>query len=121
VADVVGKRLRQLGARYQVLCITHLPQIAAYGEAHFSITKRVQSGRTLTAIAPVAGEARERELARMIAGTEPTTAVRTSAREMLAARGESEIKAKAKAKRASDDEPMPRREPRSKRPEVRGT
>jgi DNA repair protein RecN (Recombination protein N) len=121
VADVVGHRLRQLGAKYQVLCITHLPQIAAYGETHYSITKRVQSGRTLTAITPVAGEAREQELARMIAGAEPTAAVRTSAREMLAARGESEIKAKAKATRARDVKPVPPPDARPKRPEARGS
>jgi DNA repair protein RecN (Recombination protein N) len=121
VADVVGKRLRQLGAKYQVLCITHLPQIAAYGGTHYSITKHVQSGRTLTAITPVAGEAREQELARMIAGAEPTAAVRTSAREMLATRGESEIKAKAKAKPTRGIAPTPARDAGHKRPEVRGS
>jgi DNA repair protein RecN (Recombination protein N) len=121
VADVVGKRLQELGAKYQVLCITHLPQIAAYGGTHYWITKRVQSGRTLTSIAPVAGDAREQELARMIAGAEPTAAVRTSAREMLAIRGESEIKAKAKAKAMREVPAAPARDARPKRPEVRGS
>jgi DNA repair protein RecN (Recombination protein N) len=121
VADVVGKRLQELGAKYQVLCITHLPQIAAYGGTHYLITKRVQSGRTLTSIAPVAGDAREQELARMIAGAEPTAAVRTSAREMLAIRGESEIKAKAKAKAMREVPAAPARDARPKRPEVRGS
>jgi DNA repair protein RecN (Recombination protein N) len=121
VADVVGKRLQELGAKYQVLCITHLPQIAAYGGTHYLITKRVQSGRTLTSIAPVAGDAREQELARMIAGAEPTAAVRTSAREMLAIRGESEIKAKAKAKAMREVPAAPARDARPKRPDVRGS
>ena len=51
VADVVGARLRALGNRFQVLCITHLPQIAAYGSAHFRIEKTVKGGRTSTAVA----------------------------------------------------------------------
>ncbi len=127
VADVVGSRLQQLGRKYQVLCITHLPQIAAYGATHYSITKSVQAGRTLTAIAPVAGAAREHELARMIAGAEPTAAVRTSAREMLQARGESETKAKAKhrtlARGAKGEAPSEVRGPApdAKRSEARGT
>ena len=47
VADVVGLRLQQLSRRFQVLCITHLPQIAAYGQSHLAITKSVRQGRTL--------------------------------------------------------------------------
>ncbi|MGH9330751.1 MAG: DNA repair protein RecN [Vicinamibacterales bacterium] len=129
VADVVGSRLQQLGAKYQVLCITHLPQIAAYGTTHYSITKRVKAGRTLTGIAPLDGPAREEELARMIAGAEPTAAVRVSAREMLRSRGESETKAKAKrgafARGPRPETPAearsPRPEARNKRSEARGT
>jgi DNA repair protein RecN (Recombination protein N) len=127
VADVVGSRLQQLGRKYQVLCITHLPQIAAYGATHYSITKSVQAGRTLTAIAPVAGVAREHELARMIAGADPTAAVRASAREMLLARGESETKAKAKprtlARGANAEAPSEVRgqAAEAKRSEARGT
>src|SRR5262249_46558010 len=48
VADVVGGKLRLLGSAFQVLCITHLPQIAAYADTHFLIEKRVERGRTLT-------------------------------------------------------------------------
>ena len=48
VADVVGKKLRGIGESFQVLCITHLPQIAAAGHAHFHISKRVADGRTQT-------------------------------------------------------------------------
>ena len=50
VADVVGKTLRRLGDQFQVLCITHLPQIAAAGHAHFRISKTVETGRTRTRV-----------------------------------------------------------------------
>ena len=50
VADVVGRKLRALGSAFQVLCITHLPQIAAYADTHFQIEKRVEGGRTRTTV-----------------------------------------------------------------------
>jgi DNA repair protein RecN (Recombination protein N) len=86
VADVVGARLRTLGQRYQVLCITHLPQIAAYGGAHYRIEKSVKGGRTLTRVTALTGPDREEELARMIGGADIGAAVLASARAMLAAR-----------------------------------
>ncbi|HZB26019.1 MAG TPA: DNA repair protein RecN [Vicinamibacterales bacterium] len=86
VADVVGGRLRHLAERVQVLCITHLPQIAAYGASHYSISKAVRAGRTVTSVARISGAERELELARMIAGAEPSPSVLQGAREMLAAR-----------------------------------
>jgi DNA repair protein RecN (Recombination protein N) len=86
VADVVGARLRILGQRYQVLCITHLPQIAAYGGAHYRIEKSVKGGRTLTRVSALTGPEREEELARMIGGAEIGAAVLASARAMLTAR-----------------------------------
>ncbi|HEX6976328.1 MAG TPA: DNA repair protein RecN [Vicinamibacterales bacterium] len=86
VADVVGNRLQRLGGRFQVLCITHLPQIAAYGGTHFRIEKNVQRGRTMTTVARLGGVEREQELARMIAGTDTSAAVMASAREMLKTR-----------------------------------
>lgn len=86
VADVVGSRLRRLAERFQVLCITHLPQIAAYGSTHYQITKRVRGGRTLTDVARLDGVEREQELARMIAGADTSPAVMASAREMLETR-----------------------------------
>jgi DNA repair protein RecN (Recombination protein N) len=87
VADVVGGRLQRLGARFQVVCITHLPQIAAYGSTHYRVAKAVRGGRTITVVTRLAGRDREEELARMIAGAEVSATVRASAREMLAARG----------------------------------
>ena len=86
VADVVGARLQRLGGTYQVLCITHLPQIAAYGATHYRIAKRIVNDRTLTDVARVCGAAREEELARMIGGAEISPAVLASARELLASR-----------------------------------
>jgi DNA repair protein RecN (Recombination protein N) len=88
VADVVGGRLQRLAQRFQVLCITHLPQIAAYGSTHYHIVKNIKGGRTLTAVSRVSGSDREEELARMIGGAEVSPTVRASAREMLAARSE---------------------------------
>jgi DNA repair protein RecN (Recombination protein N) len=88
VADVVGGRLQRLGQRFQVLCITHLPQIAAYGSTHYQIVKHIKAGRTLTGVTRVSGTDREEELARMIGGADVSATVRASAREMLASRSE---------------------------------
>jgi DNA repair protein RecN (Recombination protein N) len=83
VADVVGRRLQSLGQRFQVLCITHLPQIAACGAAHYRIAKTVRGERTVTSVERLAGRQREEELARMIGGAEISATVVASAREML--------------------------------------
>jgi DNA repair protein RecN (Recombination protein N) len=83
VADIVGARLRALGGHFQVLCITHLPQIAAYGSTHYGIVKAVRNGRTQTEVTRLSPREREAELARMIAGAEVSASVRASAREML--------------------------------------
>jgi DNA repair protein RecN (Recombination protein N) len=103
VADVVGMRLRALGARFQVLCITHLPQIAAQATTHFRIEKNVRGGRTLTSVDRLSEAARVDEIARMIGGTVVTDHVRATARELLAGktRGESESPAGRKRKSAT--------------------
>jgi DNA repair protein RecN (Recombination protein N) len=100
VADVVGMRLRALGERFQVLCITHLPQIAAQATTQFRIEKNVRAGRTLTSVDRLSDAARVGEVARMIGGTVVTDHVRATARELLAgkARGESESPAGRKRK-----------------------
>jgi DNA repair protein RecN (Recombination protein N) len=85
VADVVGARLGALGGRFQVLCITHLPQIAARASAHFRIDKTVRRDRTVTAVQRLDGEGRIEEIGRMIGGASVTESVRTSARELLSA------------------------------------
>jgi DNA repair protein RecN (Recombination protein N) len=86
VADVVGRRLQDLSRRFQVLCITHLPQIAAYGATHLCISKSVRQGRTITSVERLTADSRQEELARMIGGSEVSAVVRASAKEMLAAR-----------------------------------
>lgn len=86
VADVVGKRLQGLSDRFQVLCITHLPQIAAYGSSHFLISKSIRRDRTMTDVARLIGPHREQEMARMIGGAGISATVLASAREMLESR-----------------------------------
>jgi len=100
-ADAVGARLQALGRRYQVLCITHLPQIAARGETHFQIAKQIKGGRTLTTISKLDESGREGEIARMIAGAQVSAQVLASAKELLAARRASEGKAKGESEAAS--------------------
>jgi DNA repair protein RecN (Recombination protein N) len=69
VADAVGRRLHALARSRQILCITHLPQIAALADHHFAVEKRVVQGRTVTSVRALSGEDRVRELARMLGGT----------------------------------------------------
>jgi DNA repair protein RecN (Recombination protein N) len=83
VAEVVGARLAALGGRFQVLCITHLPQIAARASTQFRIEKTVRNRRTVTSVMHLEPAARVEEIARMIGGATITAAVRASASEML--------------------------------------
>jgi DNA repair protein RecN (Recombination protein N) len=85
VADVVGARLRALGSRFQVLCITHLPQIAAQGTTQFQIEKSVRGQRTATSVVRLDDQRRVDEIARMMSGANVSEQVRASARELLAA------------------------------------
>jgi DNA repair protein RecN (Recombination protein N) len=88
VADVVGARLGELGERFQVLCITHLPQIAARGSTHFRIDKTIRRDRTVTAVQRLDAPGRIEEIGRMIGGASVTESVRASARELLTKSGE---------------------------------
>ncbi len=83
VADVVGHKLARVAADRQVLCITHLPQVAVYGGRHFLIAKRVAGGRTLTTLDLLEPDARIEEVARMLGGKRVTETTRTHAKEML--------------------------------------
>ena len=67
-AEIVGRRLKQLAAFDQVLCVTHLPQIAGFADHHYHIEKRETDGRTVAAIEELTGEARVREIGRMLSG-----------------------------------------------------
>jgi DNA repair protein RecN (Recombination protein N) len=83
-AETVGKKLQELADRYQVLCVTHLAQIAAFAAHQYSIEKLVLDGRTVTHVEPLAGPARIEELARMMSGTRVTEAAREHIKELLA-------------------------------------
>jgi DNA repair protein RecN (Recombination protein N) len=87
VADAVGARLQRLAGAHQLLCVTHLPQVAAYANRHFRVSKRVTSGRTRAGIADLSGNQRVEELARMLGGKRPTAASRRHASELLQAAG----------------------------------
>lgn len=97
VAEVVGERLAQLGGRDQVLCITHLPQIAARGTTHLHIAKAVRGGRTLTAVHRLDPAGRIDEISRMIGGRTVSEPIRASAREMLAHQAKGKQKAKGES------------------------
>jgi DNA repair protein RecN (Recombination protein N) len=108
VADVVGRRLRGLGSTFQVLCITHLPQVAAHADTHFLIEKHVTRERTETRVARLTPERRVDELARMLAGSAITDASRASARELLSesldgrrTEAKGELKTKGESERAA--------------------
>jgi DNA repair protein RecN (Recombination protein N) len=84
VAEVVGRLLQQLGRERQVLCVTHLPQVAARGDHHLQVSKATDAnGNTLSAVMPLDESARVEEIARMLGGLEITATTRKHATEML--------------------------------------
>ena len=83
VAEVVGQKLRALGGQRQVLCVTHLPQVAAQGHAHLYVSKHSEGGHTRTHIQPLDADGRRDELARMLGGVEITRETRAHAKQML--------------------------------------
>jgi len=103
VADVVGRRLRVLGSAFQVLCITHLPQIAAYADTHFQIEKQVARGRTRTTVTRLDDRGRVEELSRMLGGEAITDGLRRSAREMLLERAAGGPARKGESERAKGE------------------
>ena len=104
VADVVGTRLGRLGERFQVLCITHLPQIASRATTHFHIDKTVRVNRTVTTVRRLDVAGRIEEVARMIGGAVISDQVRASARELLAGPGSSPRRDEAKGKQNTKGE-----------------
>lgn len=84
VAEVVGRLLRRLGQDRQVLCVTHLPQVASQGNQHFEVSKSQDNGRTTSHIAALDSKQRVEEIARMLGGLEITATTRKHARELLA-------------------------------------
>ena len=87
VADIVGQKLRALGEQRQVLCVTHLPQVAAQGHAHYRVSKAPVEGMTQSAVELLDATARQEELARMLGGVEVSKEARAAARKLLQAVG----------------------------------
>jgi DNA repair protein RecN (Recombination protein N) len=84
VAEVVGRLLKRLGQDRQVLCVTHLPQVASQGNQHFEVSKSQEMGKTVSQIAALDSKQRVEEIARMLGGIEITATTRKHARELLA-------------------------------------
>ena len=82
-AAVVGRKLRQLGRRRQVLVVTHLPQVASLGERHCTVTKTARAGRTRVAVTELVGAERVEEIARMLAAEKVTDSSLAHARALL--------------------------------------
>lgn len=83
VADAVGRRLAKLSERYQVMAVTHQPQVAALGATHLLVEKKKTKDETSTYIQPLSGEARREELARMLAGADITNEARAAAERLM--------------------------------------
>jgi len=83
VAEVVGKKLRALGAQRQVMCVTHLPQVAAQGHQHFQVSKSISNGNTHSVVTALDAKTRIEELARMLGGLEISKETRANAKQML--------------------------------------
>jgi DNA repair protein RecN (Recombination protein N) len=86
-AEAVGKKLKELARANQVLCVTHLPQIATFADHHYVIEKKAWGGRTRTSIRAVVGEERTEEVARMLSGAKLTETSRKHAEQMIKANG----------------------------------
>lgn len=95
-ADAVGARLRRLAEHHQVLCVTHLPQVAAYGTTHFRVEKLQGGGRTTSTVYRLTDADRVAELARMMVGSSPDASARAAAQSLLEARRSPRAKAKVK-------------------------
>ncbi len=97
-AAVVGEKLRSLGLRSQVLCITHLPQIAALAATHFAIDKHVKGPRTVTTVTKLDDAGREREIARMMGGEAAASDDLLKGARTLIQQAKAKVEAEAKAK-----------------------
>jgi DNA repair protein RecN (Recombination protein N) len=82
-AEAVGKKLKSLSRSNQVLCVTHLPQIATFADHHYLIEKKDSGGRTRTTVRQIVGEERTEEVARMLSGAKLTDTSRKHAEQML--------------------------------------
>ncbi len=83
IAEVVGRKLKELSRYHQVICVTHLPQIACFADRHYSVKKEVKGGRTITRVIPLEKESVIDEIARMLGGMKITEKTKAHAKEML--------------------------------------
>jgi DNA repair protein RecN (Recombination protein N) len=83
IAEVVGRKLRELSKHHQVISVTHLPQIACFADRHHSVKKEMKAGRTVTVVAPLEKEVVVEEIARMLGGVKVTEKTRVHAKEMI--------------------------------------
>ena len=83
VAEIVGRKLKEVSANHQVICITHLPQIACFGDSHLYVSKKVMKGRTITFVEELDEQQKIEEISRMLGGVNVTKATREHAREMI--------------------------------------
>jgi DNA repair protein RecN (Recombination protein N) len=90
VAEIVGKKLKQVAASHQVICVTHLPQIAALADSHYIVEKEIVKGRTFTQVKRLADKNRVDEVARMLGGIKITDKTRRHAEEMVKTRMKTE-------------------------------
>jgi DNA repair protein RecN (Recombination protein N) len=82
-AEIVGRKLKEVSADHQVICITHLPQIACFGEDHLYVSKKIMKGRTTTFVTKLDEEQKIEEISRMLGGVDVTQTTRKHAREMI--------------------------------------
>jgi DNA repair protein RecN (Recombination protein N) len=87
--ETLGKSLKRIATQHQVLCVTHLPQVAAQADVHLQVRKREEGGRTITEVRRLTGDERMRELASMLAGDAAGSGAEAAARELLAKAGQS--------------------------------
>ena len=87
--ETLGKSLKRIATQHQVLCVTHLPQVAAQADVHLQVRKREEGGRTITEVRRLTGYERMRELASMLAGDAAGSGAEAAARELLAKAGQS--------------------------------
>ncbi len=114
VADVVGKKLRELSESFQVICISHLPQVAVYADAHYLVKKGMKGGRTESEIIALSEEESATEIARLVSGSQVTStslahakSLKTTARGVTARGNGSKTKAKAPKSKGKTNQPSP--------------
>ena len=83
IAQVVGKAMKELASFHQLICITHLPQIAGLSSSHFTVIKTVADDQTTTEMRPLRGEERVREIAKLLGGEQITESTLQNARELM--------------------------------------